>query len=135
MRARPPTATSDASRKPMAASRGRSWTWLQGCSPPSTSRTSLFALMKPDRTTMPDARSFEDRRFYGRRKGRPLRKGQQHLIDTLLPQLAIAPPSAGRIDPRSLFAHRPEQVWLEIGFGGGEHLADQARANPDVGLI
>jgi tRNA (guanine-N7-)-methyltransferase len=91
--------------------------------------------MKPDRTTMPDARSFEDRRFYGRRKGRPLRKGQQHLIDTLLPQLAIAPPSAGRIDPRSLFAHRPEQVWLEIGFGGGEHLADQARANPDVGLI
>jgi hypothetical protein len=31
--------------------------------------------MEPDRTTMP-----EDRRFYGRRKGRPLRKGQQQLI-------------------------------------------------------
>jgi tRNA (guanine-N7-)-methyltransferase len=86
--------------------------------------------MKPDRTTIPD-----DRRFYGRRKGRPLRKGQQHLIDTLLPSLAIDLPASGRLDPRSLFLHRPGQVWLEIGFGGGEHLAEQARANPQAGLI
>jgi tRNA (guanine-N7-)-methyltransferase len=86
--------------------------------------------MKPDRTTMP-----EDRRFYGRRKGRPLRKGQQQLIDTLLPRLAIALPTAGRLDPRALFPHDPDRIWLEIGFGGGEHLAEQARANPDAGLI
>jgi tRNA (guanine-N7-)-methyltransferase len=77
----------------------------------------------------------EDRRFYGRRKGRPLRKGQQHLIDTLLPRVAVALPAAGTLDPRSLFPHRPDRIWLEIGFGGGEHLAEQARANPDVGLI
>lgn len=86
--------------------------------------------MKPGRTTMP-----EQRRFYGRRKGRPLRKGQQHLIDTLLPRLAVALPHSGKVDPRSLFAHRPEQIWLEIGFGGGEHLAEQARTHPKAGLI
>jgi tRNA (guanine-N7-)-methyltransferase len=86
--------------------------------------------MEPDRATMP-----ADRRFYGRRKGRPLRKGQQHLIDTLLPQLAIALPASGKLDPRSLFPGKTGRIWLEIGFGGGEHLAEQARAHPDVGLI
>jgi tRNA (guanine-N7-)-methyltransferase len=84
---------------------------------------------------MPAGRHFADRRFYGRRKGRPLRKGQQHLIDTLLPQLATGLPASGKLDPRALFPHKPEQVWLEIGFGGGEHLAEQARGHPDVGLI
>jgi tRNA (guanine-N7-)-methyltransferase len=86
--------------------------------------------MKPDRSTMPG-----DRRFYGRRKGRPLRQGQQHVIDTFLPRLAIGLPKAGKLDPRSLFPHAPDQVWLEIGFGGGEHLAEQARRHPDVGFI
>jgi tRNA (guanine-N7-)-methyltransferase len=86
--------------------------------------------MKPDRRTMP-----EDRRFFGRRKGRPLRKGQQHLIHALLPRLAVELPASGKLDPRLLFPERPRQVWLEIGFGGGEHLAGQARAHPDVGLI
>lgn len=84
---------------------------------------------------MPGAKPLEDRRFYGRRKGRPLRKGQQHLVDTLLPQLAIDLPAGGKLDPRTLFAHAPQQTWLEIGFGGGEHLAEQARTHPDVGLI
>jgi tRNA (guanine-N7-)-methyltransferase len=84
---------------------------------------------------MPAARRLEDRRFYGRRKGRPLRKGQQQLIDALLPRVAVALPVSGKLDPRALFPHQPEQVWLEIGFGGGEHLADQARTHPDAGLI
>ena len=77
----------------------------------------------------------EDRRFYGRRKGRPLRKGQQHLIDAALPKLAIALPASGTLRPAHLFAAPPDQVWLEIGFGGGEHLAEQARTNPRIGLI
>ena len=43
-------------------------------------------------------------------------------------------PESGRIDPARLFAdQRP--LWLEIGFGGGEHLAAQAAAHPDRGLI
>src|SRR5262245_40030088 len=135
MRAPRPTAISAASRKPTAASRGRSWIWSRGCSRPSTNSDVSCRLMEPDRTTMPAERDFESRRFYGRRKGRPLRKGQQQLIDTLLPRLAIDLPETGKLEPRSLFPHAPTQVWLEIGFGGGEHLAEQARANRDAGLI
>jgi tRNA (guanine-N7-)-methyltransferase len=86
--------------------------------------------MTPDR----DATIPEQRRFYGRRKGRPLRKGQQSHVDTLLPRLAIALPESGKLDPRALFPQARE-LWLEIGFGGGEHLAEQARANPQAGII
>lgn len=77
----------------------------------------------------------EQRRFYGRRKGRPLRQGQQHLIDTLLPRLVIDLPASGKLDPRSLFQRSPKALWLEIGFGGGEHLAGQAMRHADVGFI
>lgn len=87
--------------------------------------------MTPDR----DQPIPERRRFYGRRKGRPLRKGQQALIDALLPRLAIDLPATGKLDPRALFPDAPGAIWLEIGFGGGEHLAEQARANPQAGII
>ncbi len=43
-------------------------------------------------------------------------------------------PASGRIDPADLFPDR-RPLWLEIGFGGGEHLAEQAAAHPDRGLI
>ena len=75
------------------------------------------------------------RRIYGRRRGRPLRPGQRHLQETLLPRLAVTPPETGVLDPASLFAERPESVWLEIGFGAGEHLAAQAEAHPEIGFI
>jgi tRNA (guanine-N7-)-methyltransferase len=64
------------------------------------------------------------------------------LLDDLLPRLAVILPPGGALDPATLFApqdgapqpgRRP--VWLEIGFGAGEHLAWQAGANPDVGLL
>jgi tRNA (guanine-N7-)-methyltransferase len=76
-----------------------------------------------------------DARVYGRRLGRPLRPALERLIDERLPAYRFALPATGPLDPRSLFAHRPEQVWLEIGFGGGEHLAWQASEHPEVGLI
>jgi tRNA (guanine-N7-)-methyltransferase len=45
-------------------------------------------------------------------------------------------PAEGRtIDPAALFSHRPRAVWLEIGFGSGEHLAEQARRHPEIGVI
>jgi tRNA (guanine-N7-)-methyltransferase len=73
-------------------------------------------------------------RFFGRRHGKKLRTSQRQTLDEGLPRLRIAAPE--RIfDPRSLFDFPVEQVWLEIGFGGGEHLAAQAAANPQVGLI
>jgi tRNA (guanine-N7-)-methyltransferase len=54
---------------------------------------------------------------------------------TLLPRLRFALPEAGRFDPRALFLTMPEAIWIEIGFGAGEHLADQAEAQPRIGFI
>src|SRR4051812_6638213 len=73
--------------------------------------------------------------FYGRRKGRPLRKGRQFLFDELLPRIAVPLSEGVVLDPASLFAPQKRAHWLEIGFGGGEHLSHQAAVNPDVGLI
>lgn len=82
------------------------------------------------------ARTGPRRRLHGRRWGRPLRKGQQQLMETLLPRLEIRLPEAGeRLDPRALFDPPPRAVWLEIGFGAGEHIAWQAARHPEIGLI
>jgi tRNA (guanine-N7-)-methyltransferase len=69
--------------------------------------------------------------FFGRRKGKKLRAGQDDLVQTLLPALRVDPAR----DPRDLFAPRLSTLWLEIGFGGGEHLAAQARAHSETGFI
>ena len=74
-------------------------------------------------------------RVYGRRRGRPLRTGRQSLLETLLPRLAVPLPAAGALDPAAMFDRPMRALWLEVGFGGGEHLAWQAAAHPDVGLI
>lgn len=74
------------------------------------------------------------RRLYGRSKGKALRAGQARLLQDLLPKLTLdlsAPcPSAA-----SLFSAPVQHVFLEIGFGGGEHLVAAAAARPDVGFI
>jgi tRNA (guanine-N7-)-methyltransferase len=78
------------------------------------------------------------RTLHGRRRGKKLRVGQQSLLDTLLPRLALAlPAEPHKIDLAKLFGGRlpPDGVWLEIGFGAGEHLVWQAEQHPDVGLI
>ncbi len=65
--------------------------------------------------------------FYGRRKGKPLRRQHLELMDQLLPKVAVdrAAPLTGTGSRR----------WLEIGFGGGEHLAHQAKLNPHVSMM
>jgi len=76
------------------------------------------------------------RTIYGRRHGRPLRQQRQALMDSLAPRLTVAlPPPGGTLDPFALFPRRPREVWLEVGFGGGEHLAFHAERNRDVGII
>jgi tRNA (guanine-N7-)-methyltransferase len=72
---------------------------------------------------------------YGRRRGRALSPLQRARKEALLPRLAIALPSAGRLDGRALFPFCPERVALEIGFGGGEHLAALAERQRDEGFI
>jgi tRNA (guanine-N7-)-methyltransferase len=70
-------------------------------------------------------------RLYGRAKGHKLRDGQQFLIDDMLPQVSVP---EGPLDATALFGDdRP--LHFEIGFGAGEHLAGQAKAHPDHGLI
>jgi tRNA (guanine-N7-)-methyltransferase len=80
------------------------------------------------------------RNFHGRRHGKTLRKGQKELLATRLAALApdgVSPaenPARDSIDPKALFCGARE-IWLEIGFGGGEHMLSMATANPDVGII
>lgn len=71
-------------------------------------------------------------RLYGRSVGKPLRAGKQELVDKLLPQISVS--EAGAVTAESLFGYdRP--LHFEIGFGGGEHLADRADLLPDHGFI
>jgi tRNA (guanine-N7-)-methyltransferase len=68
--------------------------------------------------------------FFGRRKGKALRAGQSRVVATLLPRLRVEPEGGF-----AAFRARFPEAWLEIGFGGGEHLAARARAMPEVGFI
>ena len=72
------------------------------------------------------------RRLYGRSRGKALRAGQERLLAETLPLYSIAPET---LAAGQAFAQPPREVWLEIGFGAGEHLIEQAKANPDVGLV
>ena len=73
--------------------------------------------------------------FFGRRKGHPLRAGQASLIRGLLHDLAIDLGRPPPLDVEALFAAAVDAVRLEIGFGGGEHLLHEARANPGSGFL
>ena len=88
-----------------------------------------------DRDAPDDGAAHTHGSFFGRRKGHKLRIHQADLIENLLPHLAIdigspAPPALA-----DLFDVPPDDVRLEIGFGGGEHLIAEARAYPNLGFI
>ena len=76
-----------------------------------------------------------DLRSYGRRRGRKLSPRQDRLIGELLPRVALDLASSAPARIASLFDPLRQQIWLEIGFGGGEHLVWQAQHNQTVGLI
>lgn len=73
-------------------------------------------------------------RLYGRAQGKPLSARQQGLVDHLLPRIGIPEGADRNLQPLGLFEGMCE-VWLEIGFGGGEHLIRQASLRPDVGFL
>lgn len=70
-------------------------------------------------------------RSYGRLKSRPIKPRQAALVEARLPELRIPP---GPVSPRELMPAARE-TWLEIGFGGGEHMAAQAARAPDVLIL
>ncbi len=79
------------------------------------------------------------RNFYGRLRGKTLRDSQRAYLEEDLAALSpgavdySANPDRVPLDLRQRFGDRP--VWLEIGFGGGEHMVHQAERNPDVAII
>ncbi|SEQ62003.1 tRNA (guanosine(46)-N7)-methyltransferase TrmB [Thalassovita taeanensis] len=79
------------------------------------------------------------RNFYGRFKGKTLRDSQLRYLDEDLEGLSPGKiswednPDRTPLDLNALFGDR--DVWLEVGFGGGEHMVHQAAQNPTVGII
>lgn len=79
------------------------------------------------------------RNFYGRFRGKTIRSSQQDYLENDLEPLSPgdvsweANPDRNPIDLEALFGDK--EIWLEIGFGGGEHMVHIAQTYPDVGLI
>lgn len=74
-------------------------------------------------------------RSFGRRRGRVLSARQSELWEHGLQANAIDLKIAAPKPLGGLFPNSPTDIWLEIGFGGGEHLVWQAQHNPSAGLI
>jgi tRNA (guanine-N7-)-methyltransferase len=78
------------------------------------------------------------RNLYGRRHGKKLRPGQRRLLEETLPRLRVAGVTLAE-NPGRLLLHDPfgdeRPLWLEIGFGAGEHMAAAAAAHPEVGIL
>ncbi|WP_127903984.1 tRNA (guanosine(46)-N7)-methyltransferase TrmB [Solirhodobacter olei] len=89
---------------------------------------------------MSDPKPTEWRNFYGRRHGKTLRDSQREYLDHDL--AALAPegvsfaenPERAPVDPAAFF-EGDREIWLEIGFGGGEHMVHMASRYPEIGLI
>jgi tRNA (guanine-N7-)-methyltransferase len=83
---------------------------------------------------MSDPTEHPRRRLYGRSAGKPLSARQAGRVEELLPAIGIPQTPPAGLVPAALFPDKRE-VWLEIGFGGGEHLTGQASMHPDVGFL
>ena len=81
----------------------------------------------------------EHRNFYGRIKGKALNAAQERYLEEDLPKFSVGGisrtdnPERSLLDMQQIAAGKP--LWLEIGFGGGEHLVHQALANPDIQFL
>lgn len=72
-------------------------------------------------------------KFFGRRKGRTIRKTKSTLLESFLPKIQINENTVFHKD--KMFGEPVEKVYMEVGFGDGVHLAGQALKNPHVGFI
>jgi len=93
---------------------------------------------RPD-AARPDAARPERRNFYGRVHGKTLRQSQKAYLAEDLSELSLKgitrEENPGRLetDLAAIFGARP--LWLEVGFGGGEHMVHMAASYPDVGIV
>ncbi len=92
--------------------------------------------------TMPESMSAQNTspitselRSFGRRRARKTTARQRMLVDHALPLWRVDPSAPQLSDPQAIFGNNASETWLEIGFGGGEHLLWQAEQNPHVGFI
>lgn len=76
---------------------------------------------------------FSEPKFFGRRKGRVVRKAKSFLLETMLPQIRVC--KQEDFDKNKLFKNGAEKLCLEIGFGDGQHIFGQAKNNPNNGYI
>lgn len=65
---------------------------------------------------------------FGRRKARKMRQKSQKAYEELLPLLKLD-------STQTFFNNSPTETWLEIGFGGGEHMLEQLARNPDTAIV
>lgn len=84
-----------------------------------------------DRTIDPRASQLNT---FGRRGGRPLSGRQKTLMNELLPRIGVPIEAGQQLNPSTILPSTSE-IWLEIGFGGGEHVSGQAKANPQAGIL
>ena len=97
------------------------------------------AAMSDDPQTPPQTPPPERRNFYGRVHGKTLRASQKQYLAEDLGKVRLAGvtvednPARTPLEPAALFGGRP--LWLEVGFGGGEHLVHMAARYPQVGII
>ena len=71
-------------------------------------------------------------KFYGRRQGRKIRKANSGLLENFLPKISITPQS---VISKDIFNCNVSEIYMEIGFGDGDHLAGQSLKNPHIGFI
>ncbi len=90
-------------------------------------------LLKAD-NNLPGKKKYAERAFFGRKSGKRMLKGQQILFTQLLPSLEIKLTKGQQFDPQEIFQNK-QKIILEIGYGGGEHIAKKAKQYQNYGFI
>ena len=93
------------------------------------------AIRDPARREPPSGDEGARGSFFGRRKGHKLRAHQADLVESLLPHLSLDIAGEAPADICDLFDPKPDDMRLEIGFGGGEHLVAEAQNLASAGFI
>ncbi len=74
-------------------------------------------------------------RFFGRRRGKTIGSSRERLMQELLPKICLTLPKKGKLNVNKIFPFDPKEIWLEVGFGGGEHVSELAKIYQNVGFI